>query len=362
MTQTSDSRPAAGRKRPGKRSGGKVRDTAPAAGRPGGKVAVGNPLELGGTATAGIVSAIGRDLPIESAGSLPAQYIQIDAPINRGNSGGPTFDTYGRVIGVNTAIYSSTGGSIGIGFAVPAAVADQIAKDLIAGRKITRGYLGASIQPITLDDAEALGIPANSGASVADVTPGGPGARAGLQPGDIVTAVNGAKVSSPSELTRAVAATHAGDVMHLQIRRNGRSMALDVRAGVRPSAEVLNRGQGGGENDDQGAQNAPGVANRQMILGMGVTALTQADRQRYGLGADVRGVLVQSVSDSSDAAKNGLEQGDVIVQANQRPISTPAEFAAAVADAKKAGRPAVFLLVFHKGRNAGVAIRFDSAK
>ena len=323
-------------------------------------LAVGNPLQLGGTATAGIVSAISRDLPADP-GTLPAQYIQIDAPINRGNSGGPTFDIYGRVIGVNTAIYSQTGGSIGIGFAVPAATADQIAKDLIAGKKITRGYLGASIQNITSDNADALGVPLNSGAFVADVTAGGPGARAGLQPGDIVMSVNGTKVSGSAELTRAVAGTRAGDVMHLQIRRGGKVIPLDVKAGVRPSAAVLNKTQGADGDDDQAPQNGPNAeANRQTILGLGVTPLTSVERQKYGLAADVKGLVITRVAEDSDAGRKGFKPGYVIVQANERPVSTPSEFAAAVAEAKKAGRPAVFLLVNIGGRNAGVALKLDA--
>ncbi len=323
-------------------------------------LAVGNPLQLGGTATAGIVSAISRDLPADP-GTLPAQYIQIDAPINRGNSGGPTFDIYGRVIGVNTAIYSQTGGSIGIGFAVPAATADQIAKDLIAGKKITRGYLGASIQNITSDNAEALGVPLNAGAFVADVTAGGPGARAGLQPGDIVMSVNGTKVSSSAELTRAVAGTRAGDIMHLQIRRAGKVIALDVRAGVRPSAAVLNKGLGGEGDDDEAPQNGPGAeANRQTILGLGVTPLSAAERQKFNIAAEVKGLVITRVAEDSDAGRKGFKPGYVIVQANERPVSTPAEFAAAVADARKSGRPAVFLLVNIGGRNAGVALKLDT--
>ncbi len=325
-------------------------------------LAVGNPLQLGGTATAGIVSAIGRDLPADP-GTLPAQYIQIDAPINRGNSGGPTFDTYGRVIGVNTAIYSQSGGSIGIGFAVPAATADQIARDLIAGKKITRGYLGASIQNITSDNAEALGVPLNSGAFVADVTAGGPGARAGLQPGDIVLSVNGTKVSSSAELTRAVAGTRAGEVMHLQIRRAGKVIPLDVKAGVRPSAAVLNKTQGAGDDDDQSPQNGPNAeANRQTILGLGVTPLTSVERQRFNIAQDVKGVVITRVAEDSDAGRKGFKPGYVIVQANERPVSTPSEFAAAVVDARKAGRPAVFLLVNIGGRNAGVALKLDAEK
>src|SRR5687768_801948 len=160
-------------------------------------ITVGNPFGLGGTATAGIVSAYGRDI-----GETFVDYIQIDAAINRGNSGGPTFDVYGRVIGVNTAIFSPTGGSVGIGFAIPAEVAESVTKQLISGGRIERGYIGATIQNFTSEMAEAAGLGEQKGAIVADLTPGGPSHRAGLQEGDIVTAVNGVAVKSSSDLTR----------------------------------------------------------------------------------------------------------------------------------------------------------------
>ena len=328
-------------------------------------LAVGNPLQLGGTATAGIVSAIGRDLPPEGASNLPAQYLQIDAPINRGNSGGPTFDVFGRVIGVNSAIYSSTGGSIGIGFAIPAETADMITKQLISGKKITRGYLGAAIQGVSSDAAESLGLPPNAGALIAEITPGGPGARAGLQVGDIVLSVNGQKISGSNELTRAVAATHSGDVMRLEVRRGGRMQTINVTSGVRPSIAALNRGEaapGGDDDTGPGASTRPG-AGRTPVLGLSVEPLTEAGRRANSLGADVRGVLIGAVAEGSDAAKKGVKAGMVIVQANERPVSTPQDFAAAVADARKAGRPSVFLLVnVGQNRNAGIALKLDDAK
>ncbi len=327
-------------------------------------LAVGNPLQLGGTATAGIVSAIGRDLPPDSAGSLPSEYLQIDAPINRGNSGGPTFDTFGRVIGVNTAIYSSTGGSIGIGFAVPADVADTITKQLISGKKITRGYLGAAIGEIGTEQAESLGLPPRSGALVREVTAGGPGARAGLQVGDIILSVNGQKIASSNELTRAVAATRSGDVMRLEVRRAGRVQVINVTSGVRPSVATLNRGDATpGVGEDQAPGGARPGAGRTVVLGLAVEPLTDAGRRTNGLAPDVRGVLVTDVVQGSDAAKKGFRAGFVIVQANERPVATPQEFAAAVADARKAGRPSVFVLVdAGQNRNVGLALKLDDAK
>src|SRR5579859_3530756 len=197
-------------------------------------IAVGNPFGLGGTATAGIISAYGRDI-----GETFVDYIQIDAPINRGNSGGPTFDIYGRVIGVNTAIFSPSGGSVGIGFAIPAEVAEGITKQLISGGKVLRGYLGATIQNVTPEIAESMGMKGRKGALVAELVPGGPADKGGVQPGDVVVELNGHPVSSSVELTRMVALSHTGDMLHLSVVRDGKSRALDVRSGTRPSEAQL---------------------------------------------------------------------------------------------------------------------------
>ena len=324
-------------------------------------LAVGNPLQLGGTATAGIVSYVGRDLPqSQTPGAYPSEYLQIDAPINRGNSGGPTFDTYGRVIGVNSAIYSQTGGSIGIGFAVPSDVADPIVRQLMQGKTIQRGYLGATIQSLTSEGAQALGLQAGEGASIADLVPGGPGDKAGLQAGDVILTFNGERVKSSSALTRAVAQTHAGDSFRLGVLRGGRRLEVTVHAGTRPSESKLNatlNGQPGSE-DDNGSGSSPS-ASRQTTIGVSVGVLTPAIRQAAGIPASVSGVVIENVRSGSDAARKGLAKGDVIVQANQQTVRTPAELVAALAQARKENRPAVFLLVNTKGRNIGLPIKFD---
>src|SRR5258706_2722174 len=197
-------------------------------------VAVGNPFGLGGTATAGIISAYNRDI-----GETFVDYIQIDAPIHRGNSGGPTFDIYGRVIGVNTAIFSPSGGSVGIGFAIPAEVADNVTKQLIHGGKIQRGYIGATIQNFTPDMAEAQGLGSQKGAIVSDLVPAGPSARAGLLPGDVVVAINGVSVKTSSELTREVAKARPGDALRLDVIHDGKRKVIEVRSGIRPSEKDL---------------------------------------------------------------------------------------------------------------------------
>jgi serine protease Do len=316
-------------------------------------ITVGNPFGLGGTATAGIVSAYGRDI-----GETFVDYIQIDAPINRGNSGGPTFDVYGRVIGVNTAIFSPSGGSVGIGFAIPAEVADATTKQLINGGKIERGYIGATIQNFTPEMAEAQGIAEQKGAIVADISAGGPSARAGLQIGDVVTAVNGTNIKSSSELTRQVARVRAGDVLHLNVIREGKVRTVDVKSGVRPSEKELlasNDNTPGGA----GGRTPPGMVApaKAPVLGMSLGALDEPARNRLNLPAEVRGALVEGVDQSSDAGAKGLRRGDVLTLANGRALAAPADFAAVVDAAKKAGRTSVLVGVYRNGRTAFLPIK-----
>ena len=320
-------------------------------------IAVGNPFNLGGTATAGIISAYGRDI-----GESFVDYLQIDAPINRGNSGGPTFDVYGRVVGVNTAIFSPSGGSVGIGFAVPADIADTITKQLISGGKITRGYLGVSIQNVTPEISESLGIPPRSGALVADITPGGPASKAGVESGDIILSVNGKAIGSASELTRQVALARSGDVLKLEIRRGGKNRIIEVRSGTRPAESELSRSLNGNDNDDNQVNPSRPEVNRTTVLGLGLIPLDDAARRRFGVGAGVKGVLIDNVAADSDGGKKGLKRGDVILQTNERPVATPSEVVAAVAEARKAGRPSVLLLINRMGRTIGLAVKLDPAK
>jgi len=318
-------------------------------------ITVGNPFGLGGTATAGIISAYGRDI-----GETFVDYIQIDAPINRGNSGGPTFDVYGRVIGVNTAIFSPSGGSVGIGFAIPADVADSITKQLIAGGKITRGYIGASIQNFTAEMAEAQGLGAQRGAIVANVTPGGPSERGGLQSGDVVTSVNGSAVKTSSELTREVAKAKPGDVLRLEVLRAGKRKSIEIRSGVRPTERELaanDNPQGGssrGGGEGSGAQ-----AQRPVVLGLALAPLDETTRRRLNLDPGFKGVLISSVDQSSDAAQRGLRKDDVLVQANGEAVTTAAEFSAAVTAAKKAGRQSILVGIHRGGRTSFLPLKIS---
>ena len=312
---------------------------------------VGNPYNLGGTATAGIVSAYGRDI-----GETFVDYIQIDAPINRGNSGGPTFDVYGRVIGVNSAIFSPTGGSVGIGFAVPADVAARVSRQLISNGKVVRGYIGASIQNFDEDMAAAQGIAGQKGAIVAELTPGAPADKAGLVAGDIVLSVTGVRVKSSAELTRQVASAAPGDLLRLQVIRDGKPRTVDIRSGVRPSESQLAAGPGGSGGTGPGPAR-PAPAAGQAILGMMVSPLDDAARRRTGLPADVRGLIIGGVERNSDAAAKGLQANDVIMRAGDRTLAMPSDLAAVVDQARKAGRPSVLVSVWRGGRTIFLPVK-----
>jgi serine protease Do len=298
-------------------------------------VAVGNPFNLGGTATAGIVSALARP---QISGSGYVDYMQIDAPINRGNSGGPSFDLYGRVVGVNSAIFSPSGGSVGIGFDIPADVAAQVTKQLIAHGKVTRGYIGATVQDITPEIADSLGVKARSGALVADVTPDGPSAQAGLKSGDLVLSVDGQPITSASDLTRKVGVAHPGDAIRLQVRRDGHVQELTVRSGLRPSERQL------AENDLSPA--APGAKSGSLGL--------MVSPNKGG------GLTVEQVSPTSDAAQKGVRPGDVIEQVAGKRVNTAADVHAAVAAAKAEGRKDVLVRVAHGGQRLYLPLAIGS--
>ncbi len=317
-------------------------------------VAVGNPFNLGGTATAGIISAYGRDI-----GEQFVDYIQIDAPINRGNSGGPTFDVYGRVIGVNTAIFSPSGGSVGIGFAVPADLADTITKQLIEGGKVTRGYLGVTIQNVTPEIADGLNVPGKQGALVSDVVSGGPAQKGGVQQGDVVVSVNGRDVTSNTDLTRQVALARAGDTLKLGVIRDGKPRTLEVRAGVRPSNAELASAGGGDEDEGAPGGGARPPAASTNVLGLGLVPLTDQTRARLGIKAGVVGLGIDSVAATSDAGKKGLKRGDVLQKVGDVTVTQPAQAAAAVAAARAAKRPVVVLLINRAGRPLFLPLKLD---
>jgi len=319
-------------------------------------ITIGNPFGLGGTATAGIVSAYGRNLQDES--STFVDYLQIDAPINRGNSGGPTFDVYGRVIGVNSAIFSpsSAGGSVGIGFAIPADVADNISKQLISGGKVTRGYLGATVQPFTEEMAESLGLPArkDGGAYVLQVQDDGPAATAGLQAGDIVVSLNGKAVADSTALTRMVASSRSGDQLRLDILREGRPRTVTVKSGLRPSLQELAQSSTGRRPGETPAPETPEAA-QPTVLGLTLGEIDEAARRRFNIAAGVRGVVITNVTQGSRAARS-LTRGDVVVLANGAPVATPAALIAAVEAQRRAKRPSILLQVNRGGRPVAAVV------
>jgi serine protease Do len=317
-------------------------------------ITVGNPFGLGGTATAGIVSALQRDI---NDGPF-VDYIQVDAPINRGNSGGPTFDVYGRVIGVNSAIFSPTGGSVGIGFAIPAELADSVTQQLIQSGKVTRGYIGATIQNFTPDMGEALGLGPIKAARVQDLTPGGPAAKAGLRLDDIIVAVNGNPVTSSTALTREVAKAPPGGALRLEVFRNGKKQTVEVRSGTRPSARELaelSQPTGPTTPGKPGAT-GPSAAPRPVVLGMALGPLDEAAKTRLGVGS---GVIIENVRADSDAAEQGIRRGAVITSVNDRPVNSAADVSAQVDAARKAGRTGVLLNVRLAGQQASIVVKLN---
>ena len=312
-------------------------------------IAIGNPFALGGTVTAGIVSAIHR-----SIGSGPFdRYIQTDAAINQGNSGGPMFDLNGNVVGINTAIYSPSGGNVGIGFAIPAEQAKPVVLQLMKGERIHRGYLGVGIQPMTDDIAQGLKLPKDRGEIVSRVEPGQPAARAGVQQGDVIVRVNGQEVTPDNTLSYIIAGLPVGSSVRLDVIRNGKPVTLNAQLAERPPEDQL----AGNDNDDSdegvpnnGSQNAP--SRLRNALGLSLQTLTPQIAQQLGLPAGTHGVLVTGVDDTSDAGAKGLQARDVILSIGQRPVNNVAEAAAAVDAAKKAGFKTVLLLVQRGNRPA----------
>ncbi len=312
-------------------------------------LAIGEPFGLGGTVTAGIISAINR---VTGQGGAYDRFIQTDASINQGNSGGPMFDLNGNVIGVNSQIFSQSGGNIGIGFAIPAATAKPIIATFMKGGSIERGYIGVQLQPGTIneDTAAALGIAKNQGELINDVTAGGPAAKAGVRAGDVVTRVNGQAVTVDQSLSYLVSNVKPGQTARLDILRNGKPATANVVVVPRPSSEKLAATLGGdaqgfgseeGDDDDATTSAAPAAG---AALGIGVQPLTPAIAQAVGVDPTIQGVVIAVVAPTSDAAGK-LKRGDVIISVNGSPVRSAAEMQAAVTTAKTAGRPQVLLQV-----------------
>jgi serine protease Do len=316
-------------------------------------VAVGNPFGLSNSVTAGIVSSLGRDI----GSSNYNDFIQIDAPINRGNSGGPTFDLRGQVIGMNSMIFSPTGGSVGIGFAIPASTIHDVVAQLKAHGRVDRGYLGVNIQSITPEIAAALNMANPKGAIVAEVVPGGPAATAGFQRGDVVIALNGRNVEDSRDLTRHIALIPAGANASFTVLRGGKQSTLTAKIGNRPDDRVASAG---GDNDNHDAAQSMGGGTME-AMGLGLAAVTPDVRRSYNIDAGIDGVLVTRVDPNSDAGDKGIQPGDVVLSVANKPVHSPHDVVAEVQAARSAGHHSVLLLVATQGGTRFVAVDIGQA-
>jgi serine protease Do len=314
-------------------------------------LAVGNPFGLGGTVTAGIVSARGRDLhegPYDS-------FIQTDAAINRGNSGGPMFNMDGQVVGINSAIYSPNGGSVGIGFAIPSSIAQPVIAQLREHGTVERGWLGVEIQQVTPEVAESLGLKAGEGALVANVTKKSPGLAAGLHQGDVITNFNGKAIKELRDLTRSVADTRPGTRVPVAVWRDGHELSLNAEIGKAPETSVAS-------TEGSEAPSAPAAGETKVpSLGLTLGKLTGDARQELGLDQTVEGALVTDVEDGTPAAERGLRPGDVIVKVGRETVGNPTQAADKLTQAKKANQKAVLVLLNRHGNELFVAIPFAHA-
>jgi serine protease Do len=299
-------------------------------------MAIGNPFGLGGTVTVGVISATRRDI---NSGPYD-DFLQTDAAINRGNSGGPLFNMDGQVIGVNTAIISPSGGSIGIGFAVPSNSAVQVVDQLKQYGETRRGWLGVHVQNITDEMATSLGLDEPKGALVAQVTPGSPAAAAGIQPSDVIVKFDGQPIDNMRNLPRAVASTAIGKNVAVELLRKGEKLELSVVVARLPEDE---ESQDASKSDDE---SAPELApERENLLGLTLAPLTDELRDRYGIGKSVEGVVVVEVRPDSPAAQKKVKPGDVIVEVTQEKVRQPQDVKTRLAAVRKAGRRSVLLLL-----------------
>ncbi len=306
-------------------------------------IAVGNPFGLGGTVTAGIVSARGRDI---GAGPYD-DFIQIDAAINKGNSGGPTFNLNGQVVGMNTAIYSPTGGSVGIGFDIPAETVQKIVASLKDKGTVTRGWLGVQIQPVSADIADSLGLKGDKGALVASSQTDSPAVKAGVQTGDAILTVDGKPVDGPRELARMIAAYEPGTTVKLGVWRDGKEQAIDVKLGQLPARQQQASADDVEQTPDGGAK-------------VGSLGLTVAPASAV-TGKDDKGVAIVSVDPDGPAADKGVSAGDVIVSAGGKPVGNVGDVTASIDAARASGRKAVLLQLKQGDQTRFVALPIAKA-
>ncbi len=303
-------------------------------------IAVGNPFGLGGTVTAGIISARGRDI---GAGPYD-DFLQVDAPVNRGNSGGPTFNTQGQVVGINTAIFSPSGGSVGIGFAIPAETAKTVIAALEDKGVVARGWIGVQIQPVTAEIADSLGLKSNKGALVAEAQPNSPASDAGIKSGDVIVGIDGERIDGPRDLAKRVASLGPGKKTDLIYWHDGSEKTAQVKLGSLP--------------DDKEARVQPSMnQGNNTLSGLGL-ALAPASSVE---GAGSHGVVISEIDPDGVAAQKGLQVGDIILEAGGHAVNKPADVGAALAEAKKDNRKAVLLRVKGQDGTHFVAIAVNPA-
>ena len=316
-------------------------------------LAIGNPFGLGGSVTAGILSARQRDI---QSGPYD-DFLQTDAAINRGNSGGPMFNMDGEVIGINTAIYSPSGGSIGIGFAIPSNLAKNVAAELIRepDHTVHRGWLGVRIQAVTDEIAESLGLDKSKGALVASVNDNGPAQNGGIQPGDVILTFDGKAVSDMRHLPRLVAETPVDKTVPVTVWRKRKETPLRVKVGRLDETEQVAA--------KEPPKKAPTKEDAPTVTALGLTLanISPEMKEKFSLADDSKGVVVVDVAKDSPAAEKGLKPGDVIVEAAQEEIKSATQVAGKVDDAKKAGRKSILLLVERQGDLRFVALRLDQS-
>ena len=305
-------------------------------------MAVGNPFGLGGTVTTGIVSARGRDI---QSGPFD-DYIQTDAAINRGNSGGPLFDLDGKVIGINTAIFSPTGGSIGLGFAIPASLAQPVVAQIKEHGRVERGLLGVQIQPVTDEIASSLSLGSASGALVAQVEPDSSAMKAGIQSGDVIRSVDGKSIDTVRDLTRTIGGAGPGSTVKIALVRDGKDVTVQAKLGDSESKAVKQAKADTAKSEESKEPTAYGVS---------LAPLTPETRQQLGLKNEIKGALIAGVETGSPAEEQGLRTGDVLQQVGRTPVTTPQEASTQLKEAKDSKKP-VLMKVFREGMTRFVAV------
>jgi serine protease Do len=311
-------------------------------------MAIGDPFGLGGTVTTGIVSARNRDI---NSGPYD-DFIQTDAPINRGNSGGPLFNMDGEVIGVNSAIYSPTGGSVGIGFAIPSNAARNVVEQLKSKGRIERGWLGVRIQAVSQEIAESMGLDRPRGALIAGITDGGPAAKAGMQNGDVVVSFDGKQVADSRALPRIVADSAIGKTVSMEVIRKGarRTIPITVQKLVEEDAKKV---ASAAKPDAKTAPKAPVVSN----LGMSLATISPDARRRFRLDPKVAGVVVTDIDADSPAGQKNIKAGDVITEVAQQKVASPEDVSNRIDAERKAGRKVVLLQVSRGGELTFIGVR-----